>query len=220
MNRIANNIHRIQEELPKTTQLIVVSKYREIAEIKEAYDANHRVFAENRVQALLERKELLPTDIEWHLIGHLQTNKVKFIAPFIAMIHSVDSLHLLDEIQKQAEKNNRKIPCLFQLHLAQEESKFGIPPTEINHFFEGLNPEQYPNIIFAGIMSMGSLTDNVELTHKEFAQAENLFKEIKSTYFPMVESFKELSIGMSGDYKIATQYGSTMVRIGSLVFSV
>ena len=219
MNRIANNIHRIQEELPQTTQLIVVSKYREIAEIKEAYDANHRVFAENRVQALLERKELLPNDIEWHLIGHLQTNKVKFIAPFIAMIHSVDSLHLLDEIQKQAEKNNRQIPVLFQLHLAQEVSKFGIAPESIGSFFEGLKPENYPNIVFAGIMSMGSLTDDISLTHQEFALAQKHFHEIKSTYFPTLESFKELSIGMSGDYKIATQYGSTMVRIGSAVFA-
>jgi pyridoxal phosphate enzyme (YggS family) len=219
MNRIANNIHRIQEELPKTTQLIVVSKYREIAEIKDAYDANHRVFAENRVQALLERKELLPNDIEWHLIGHLQTNKVKFIAPFIAMIHSVDSLHLLDEIQKQAEKNNRKIPVLFQLHLAKEESKFGIAPESIGSFFEGLKPENYTNIVFAGIMSMGSLTDDISLTHQEFALAQKHFQEIKSTYFPTLESFKELSIGMSGDYNIATQYGSTMVRIGSAVFA-
>jgi pyridoxal phosphate enzyme (YggS family) len=219
MNRIANNIHRIQEELPQTTQLIVVSKYREIAEIKEAYDANHRVFAENRVQALLERKELLPNDIEWHLIGHLQTNKVKFIAPFIAMIHSVDSLHLLDEIQKQAEKNNRQIPVLFQLHLAQEESKFGIAPESIGSFFEGLKPENYTNIVFAGIMSMGSLTDDISLTHQEFALAKKHFQEIKSTYFPTLESFKELSIGMSGDYNIATQYGSTMVRIGSAVFA-
>lgn len=219
MNRIANNIHRIQEELPKTTQLIVVSKYREIAEIKDAYDANHRVFAENRVQALLERKELLPNDIEWHLIGHLQTNKVKFIAPFIAMIHSVDSLHLLDEIQKQAEKNNRQIPVLFQLHLAQEESKFGIAPESIGSFFEGLKPENYTNIVFAGIMSMGSLTDDISLTHQEFALAQKHFQEIKSTYFPTLESFKELSIGMSGDYNIATQYGSTMVRIGSAVFA-
>jgi hypothetical protein len=219
MNRIANNIHRIQEELPKTTQLIVVSKYREIAEIKDAYDANHRVFAENRVQALLERKELLPNDIEWHLIGHLQTNKVKFIAPFISMIHSVDSLHLLDEIQKQAEKNNRQIPVLFQLHLAQEESKFGIAPESIGSFFEGLKPENYTNIVFAGIMSMGSLTDDISLTHQEFALAQKHFQEIKSTYFPTLESFKELSIGMSGDYNIATQYGSTMVRIGSAVFA-
>jgi pyridoxal phosphate enzyme (YggS family) len=219
MNRIANNIHRIQEELPKTTQLIVVSKYREIAEIKDAYDANHRVFAENRVQALLERKELLPNDIEWHLIGHLQTNKVKFIAPFISMIHSVDSLHLLDEIQKQAEKNNRQIPVLFQLHLAQEESKFGIAPESIGSFFEGLKPENYTNIVFAGIMSMGSLTDYISLTHQEFALAQKHFQEIKSTYFPTLESFKELSIGMSGDYNIATQYGSTMVRIGSAVFA-
>jgi uncharacterized pyridoxal phosphate-containing UPF0001 family protein len=135
------------------------------------------------------------------------------------MIHSVDSLHLLDEIQKQAEKNNRQIPVLFQLHLAQEESKFGIAPESIGSFFEGLKPENYTNIVFAGIMSMGSLTDDISLTHQEFALAQKHFQEIKSTYFPTLESFKELSIGMSGDYNIATQYGSTMVRIGSAVFA-
>ena len=142
MNRIAENIARINSELPQTTQFIVVSKYREVEEIQQVYNCNQRVFAENRVQPLLERKEALPQDIEWHLIGHLQTNKVKFIAPFIAMIHSVDSRHLLDEIQKQAQKCNRVIPCLFQLHLAQEESKFGIAPVSIPAFFEGLNKSQ------------------------------------------------------------------------------
>ena len=134
------------------------------------------------------------------------------------MIHSVDSIHLLDEIQKQAQKYNRVIPCLFQLHLAQEESKFGIAPEIIPSFFEGLNPSDYPNVLFSGIMSMGSLTHDVELTKKEFSEAQNYFKQIKSSYFPTLESFKELSIGMSGDYKIAIEYGSTMVRIGSAVF--
>jgi len=218
MNRIAENIARINSELPQTTQFIVVSKYREVEEIQQVYNCNQRVFAENRVQPLLERKEALPQDIEWHLIGHLQTNKVKFIAPFIAMIHSVDSRHLLDEIQKQAKKCNRVIPCLFQLHLAQEESKFGIARSDIHSFFEGLNPLDYPNVVFSGLMSMGSLTHDVELTKKEFAEAQNYFQQIKSTYFSNLESFKELSIGMSGDYKIAIEYGSTMVRIGSAVF--
>jgi pyridoxal phosphate enzyme (YggS family) len=218
MNGIANNIHRIQQELPTQTQLVVVSKYRELEEIQAAYNGGQRVFAENRVQPLLERYDQLPKNIEWHLIGHLQSNKVKYIAPFIAMIHSVDSLTLLNEIQKQASKNNRIIKCLFQLHLAQEESKFGIKPNNIDSFFEGLLPENYPNIEFAGIMSMGSLTEDSNLTHKEFSNAQNLFHHIKTAFFPKLESFKELSIGMSGDYKIAVQYGSTMVRIGSKVF--
>ncbi len=219
MNGITNNIHRIQQELPAQTQLVVVSKYREIEEIRQAYDAGHRVFAENRVQPLLERVEQLPTDIEWHLIGHLQSNKVKYIAPFIAMIHSVDSLELLKEIQKHAAKNNRIIPCLIQLHLAQEESKFGVKPEEVDSFFEGLDLRDYPNIEFAGIMSMGSLTTDQDLTHKEFALAQSYFNRLKSTYFTDYLPFKELSIGMSGDYKIAVQYGSTMVRIGSAVFA-
>lgn len=220
MNGITHNIQRIQQELPQQTQLIVVSKYREIKEIQSAYNAGQRIFAENRVQPLLERVEQLPQNIEWHLIGHLQSNKVKYIAPFIAMIHSVDSLSLLQEIQKQAAKNNRSIKCLFQLHLAQEESKFGIKPEEIDSFFEGLLPENYPNIEFAGIMSMGSLTEDSDLTHKEFSNTQNLFQYIKTTFFSKLETFKELSIGMSGDYKIAVQYGSTMVRIGSKVFEV
>lgn len=218
MNRIADNIARIKKEIPNSTQLIVVSKYRELAEIIAAYDAKQRVFAENRVQALLERKEALPEDIEWHLIGHLQTNKVKAIAPFISMIHSVDSLHLLEEIQKQAEKNNRIIPILFQLHLAQEESKFGIAPDQIDLFFEGLNMDHFPNISFCGIMSMASFTENQPQIHEEFKTAQELFNKIKTNYFPKDDHFKELSIGMSGDYKIAIEHGSTMVRIGSAVF--
>lgn len=219
MNGIANNIHRIQQELPAQTQLVVVSKYREIEEIQQAYGAGHRVFAENRVQPLLERVEQLPKDIQWHLIGHLQSNKVKYIAPFIAMIHSVDSIELLMEIQKHAAKNNRIIPCLIQLHLAQEESKFGIKPENIDAFFEGLDLRAYPNIEIAGLMSMGSLTEDLDLTHKEFALAQSIFNRIKETYFPNSLAFKELSIGMSGDYRIAVQYGSTMVRIGSAVFA-
>ena len=220
MNGIANNIHRIQQELPSQTQLVVVSKYREIQEIQAAYDAGQRIFAENRVQPLLERVEQLPQNIEWHLIGHLQSNKVKYIAPFIAMIHSVDSLSLLEEIQKQAAKNKRVIKCLFQLHLAQEDSKFGIKPEKIASFFEGLLPDNYPNIEFAGIMSMGSLTTDTALTRQEFSKAQALYQSIKATFFPQLESFKELSIGMSGDYQIAIECGSTMVRIGSKVFEV
>jgi len=219
MNGIANNIHRIQQELTAQTQLVVVSKYREIEEIQQAYNAGHRVFAENRVQPLLERVEQLPKDIEWHLIGHLQSNKVKYIAPFIAMIHSVDSLELLKEIQKHAAKNNRTIACLIQMHLAQEESKFGIKPEDIDSFFEGLDLHEYPNINIAGMMSMGSLTENQDLTHKEFSMAQSIFTRIQTKYFSDSKSFKELSIGMSGDYKIAIQYGSTMVRIGSAVFA-
>lgn len=218
MTRIGNNIKELYKELPPQTQLIVVSKYREIDEIKEAYDFGHRVFAENRVQALLERYENLPKDIEWHLIGHLQTNKVKYVAPFISMIQSVDSIKLLLEIEKQASKNNRNIPVLIQLHVAQEESKFGIPLNKIPSFFEELTAIKTPHIIFSGIMAMASNTDNKEQIENEFNLVKGEFEKIKDQYFKNQPNFKEISMGMSGDYQIATSCGSTMIRVGSKVF--
>lgn len=217
MSRIAENIKRIVVELGKI-QLIVVSKYRSIAEIQEAYDAGHRVFAENRVQALLERKESLPADIQWHLIGHLQTNKVKFIAPFVRMIHSVDSLKLLVEIDKQAEKNNRVIDCLLQVHIAQEETKFGFSPEELMAFLKEGNWQQFKNVRICGLMAMASLTESTGQITQEFELVRALFAEAKQSYFSSAPEFKELSIGMSSDYAIAAQHGSTMVRIGSAVF--
>lgn len=217
MSRIADNLKQIQQELGSAT-LIVVSKYREIAEIQEAYNAGQRKFAENRVQPLLERKEALPQDIEWHLIGHLQTNKVKFIAPFISMIHSVDSAKLLGEIQKYAQLHARTIDCLLQLHVAQEETKFGMNEEEFRTFLESRIWEQMPNIRICGCMAMASLTDDEKQIAAEFAQVQALFLKAKTAYFAEHPEFKELSIGMSSDFKIAIAHGSTMVRIGSAVF--
>lgn len=221
MSRIAENIDQIKKELPETTQLIVVSKYREIQEIQDAYNAGQRVFAENRVQALLERKELLPPDICWHLIGHLQTNKVKYIAPFIEMIHSVDSLKLLREINRQAAACNRVIKVLIQVHVAQEESKFGIPPRMLNDFWNEFQREKdsFNNVVICGMMGMASLTENEKQISEEFSQIHELFRDAKSHFFSQANEFKELSIGMSSDYKIATAHGSTLVRVGSKVFS-
>ncbi len=222
MNRIAANIRRIEGTLPPSTQLIVVSKYRTIEEIKGCYDAGVRVMAENRVQALLERKDELPSDIQWHLIGHLQTNKVKYIAEFISMIHSVDSLKLLLEINRYGMKFNRKIPVLIQLHVAQEESKFGLAVNELDDFFQSVIALKSENTLqgveICGLMSMASFTPNEEQVRTEFSVVRQAFKEIKERYFNDSPNFNQLSIGMSGDYKIAIEYGSTMVRIGTAVF--
>lgn len=217
MGRIAENINRIKSELGNT-RLIVVSKYRAISEIETAYQCGQRLFAENRVQALLERKEVLPNDIEWHLIGHLQTNKVKYIAPFIGMIQSVDSLKLLQEINKQAEKNRRTIECLVQIHVAQEETKFGFTPDELTAFFANGEWKELRHIQLRGLMAMASLTSDKKQIAAEFEKVALLFNAVKSQYFPNNPEFSELSIGMSSDYLQAIQHGSTMVRIGSAVF--
>jgi len=222
MNRIAENIRRIEATLPPSTQLIVVSKYRTIQEINECYDAGVRIMAENRVQALLERKDELPEDIQWHLIGHLQTNKVKYIAEFVAMIHSVDSLKLLLEINRFGMKFNRKIPVLIQLHVAQEESKFGLTISELDGFFQSLEVLKLENALqgveICGLMSMASFTPNEQQIRAEFTAVQQAFVDIRNRYFNDSSSFNQLSIGMSGDYQIALEYGSTMVRIGTAVF--
>lgn len=217
MGGIAENINRIKSELGNT-RLIVVSKYRTISEIEMAYQCGQRLFAENRVQALLERKEALPNDIEWHLIGHLQTNKVKYIAPFIGMIQSVDSLKLLQEINKQAEKYDRTISCLVQVHVAQEETKFGFSPDELSAFFAEGAWKAMKHVQLRGLMAMASLTADKQQIAAEFEKVEVLFNAVKSKYFTNNPSFSELSIGMSSDYLQAIQHGSTMVRIGSAVF--
>ena len=216
---IANNIAKIKEQLPQHCRLIVVSKYRSLEEIQGAYNAHHRDFAENRVQPLLERAEALPSDIQWHLIGHLQTNKVKFIAPFIAMIHSVDSIKLLQEINKEAEKNHRVIPCLIQLHVAQEETKFGIEPEQAMDFFNEIATLSLKNIKIHGLMAMASFTEDQQQIASEFQQVQETFNKIKQIHFPNDSRFSELSIGMSSDYPIAIENGSTMIRIGSAVFA-
>jgi len=222
MNRIADNIRRIEATLPPSTQLILFSKYRTIQEIKDCYDAGVRIMAENRVQALLERKDDLPEDIQWHLIGHLQTNKVKYIAEFVSMIHSVDSLKLLLEINRFGMKFNRKIPVLIQLHVAQEESKFGLTISELDGFFQSLEVLKLENALhgveICGLMSMASFTPNEQQIRAEFTAVQQAFVDIRNRYFNDSSSFNQLSIGMSGDYKIALEYGSTMVRIGTAVF--
>ncbi|MEY3097856.1 MAG: hypothetical protein RL647_1446 [Bacteroidota bacterium] len=216
---IAQNIQTIEDQLPTGCNLIVVSKYRGVEEIEAAYASGQRLFAENRVQALLERKEALPADIEWHLIGHLQTNKVKYITPFISMIHAVDSIKLLQEINKEAAKSNRVIPCLVQLHIAQEETKFGLDAGELDAFFVAYQNGNMTHVTLSGLMAMASNTDDRSQIAAEFAQVQSLFTTVKDKYFPDQAEFCELSIGMSSDYDIAIAHGSTLVRVGSAVFA-
>jgi pyridoxal phosphate enzyme (YggS family) len=216
MNRIAENLNRLKASIQDRATLVVVSKYRSLEEIQAAYDAGQRHFAENRVQALLERAEALPTDIRWHLIGHLQTNKVKYIAPFIYMVHSVDSIKLLDTLQKEAEKQGRVIPFLAQLHVAQEESKFGISPGDFPAFRDAVLAGDYPNTAWKGLMAMATFSDDEALVKGEFRVAKQLYDGCK---MGINSNFDTLSMGMSGDYAWAIEEGSNLVRVGSAVFA-
>lgn len=216
MNRIAENLNRLKASIQDKATLVVVSKYRSIEEIQAAYDAGQRHFAENRVQALLERAEALPQDIHWHLIGHLQSNKVKYIAPFVHLIHSVDSIKLLETIQKEAEKHGRVIPFLAQLHVAQEESKFGISLADFPSFQEAVLAGSYPKTEWKGLMAMATFSDDEKLVKGEFRRAKQLYVECKKN---MSSSFDTLSMGMSGDYAWAIEEGSNLVRVGSAVFT-
>lgn len=200
-------------------RLVVVSKFQSIAKIAAIYEQGQRVFAENRVQDLMERYKALPTDIEWHLIGHLQTNKVKTIAPFIAMIQSVDSLHLLEEINRQAAKCDRIIDCLFQFHVAQEDSKFGLKPGEEVALLNSPTFKNMENVRICGIMGMATFTDDTAQIRREFQLLHSIFTRIKQDFFPTDPHFKEISMGMSSDWQIALEEGSTLLRVGSLVFN-
>lgn len=216
---IAANISAIKEEIGKAgIKLIAVSKTKPLESIMEAYEAGQRIFGENMVQELVEKHEKLPEDIEWHLIGHLQTNKVKYIAPFISMIHSVDSMKLLQEINKQALKNNRVIDCLLQLEIADEETKFGMDLAEAIELLRSDEFKELKNIRICGVMGIATLTDNPKMTAEEFYELSTFFKGLKDTFFRKDPAFKEISMGMSGDYKLAIEKGSTMIRLGSTIF--
>jgi pyridoxal phosphate enzyme (YggS family) len=215
---IKENLDAIRKTIPEHVTLVAVSKTKPVAALQEVYDAGQRHFGENKVQEMTEKWEVLPKDIKWHLIGHLQTNKVKYIAPYVHLIHSVDSFKLLKEIDKEAKKNNRIIDCLLQFHVAQEETKFGLDFEEAKELIE--NPEfiDLHNVHLVGVMGMASFTDNQEIVRKEFQQLEEYFQLIKSYYFTFNDDFKEISMGMSGDYQLAIEEGSTMVRVGSSIF--
>jgi pyridoxal phosphate enzyme (YggS family) len=198
--------------------LIAVSKTKPNETILEKYNLGQRIFGENRVQELTAKFEALPKDIQWHLIGHLQTNKVKYIAPFVTLIHSVESLKLLKEINKQALKNNRVIDCLLQMHIAEEDSKFGMSKTDAIELLESEIYSNAKNIRICGVMGMATFTNDEHQVRQEFKNLKQIFDELKTRFFSDVSHFKEISMGMSGDYKIAIEEGSTMVRVGSLIF--
>ncbi len=203
---------------PTNTTLVAVSKTRPAPAIVKLYDQGQRIFGENRVQELTWKYEELPKDIEWHLIGHLQTNKVKFIAPFVSMIHSVDSLKLLKEIDKQAVKNDRVIEVLLQFHIAEEDTKFGLSPKEATEILNSDFYKNAKNIKVVGVMGMATFSPDPVQVRKEFKSLKSIFEKLKMDFFEGQDDFKEISMGMSGDYKIAVEEGSTMVRVGSLLF--
>ncbi|KAA2239766.1 YggS family pyridoxal phosphate-dependent enzyme [Chitinophaga agrisoli] len=200
-------------------KLVAVSKLKPETDIQALYNAGHRIFGENYVQELVQKQPNLPTDIQWHFIGHLQSNKVKYIAPFVTMIHAVDSYKLLQEINKQAVKNNRVIDCLLQVHIAEEETKFGLDTQELEALLQQWQSESaMANIRIAGLMGMATNTDSEAQILKEFRHLKELQTTMKDRYFAGNDHFRELSIGMSGDYQLALEAGSTLVRIGSLLF--
>jgi pyridoxal phosphate enzyme (YggS family) len=215
---IAENLKLLLAEIPQHVKLIAVSKTKPIKDILEAYHAGQRCFGENKVQEMVQKYEQLPKDIEWHLIGHLQSNKVKYIAPFVGMIHSVDGLKLLETINKEAVKNNRKIKCLLQIFIATEESKFGLDDQELNHVIQCINGKQFENIEICGLMGMASFTGDESQIEMEFQHLASLFQQLKATQFYNNPNFNFLSMGMSGDYKIAIKSGANMIRIGSDIF--
>ena len=212
MQMISDNLKSILSKLPKSVILVAVSKTKPNTAIMEAYDAGHRVFGENKVQDMVAKSEELPSDIQWHMIGHLQTNKVKFIAPFVSLIHGVDSLKLIKEIDKRAEQNNRIIECLLQIHIAEEETKFGLSDSEAFQVLE--SAKHYKNVRITGLMGMATNTIDKSMLRNEFAYLKALFLKCQS----VSQDMQIVSMGMSSDYEIAIEQGSTMVRVGSAIF--
>lgn len=215
---IKENLNIVRDELVEGCRLVAISKYHPVEALQEAYDAGQRVFGESHVQELVAKEAVLPKDIEWHFIGHLQTNKVKYIAPFISLIHAVDTLKLLREIDKQAAKSDRVVDCLLQMHIAQEETKYGFSPDELTDVLNQGEWKELKNVRIVGLMCMATNTDDDAQVEKEFRYAHSIFEKVKREFFQSEDSFKELSMGMSGDYKIAMNEGSTMIRVGSKIF--
>lgn len=218
MSHIQEQIDKIKTELPSHVRLVAVSKYHPIEAIQDAYDGGQRIFGESKVQEMTQKYEMLPKDIEWHFIGHLQTNKIKYMAPYVSLIHGVDSFKLLQEINKQAAKANRIIPCLLQIHIAKEETKFGFTTDECLNMLNEGNWKALENVQIAGIMGMATNTEDETIVANEFETLAQFFQQIKSNHFAESPYFKEISMGMSDDYPIAIEKGSTLVRIGSKIF--
>lgn len=218
MSAIQNHLQNITNELPQGVKLVAVSKYHPASDILEAYHAGQRVFGENLAREMQNKHDILPKDIQWHFIGHLQKNKVKYIVPFVSMIQSVDSIQLLQEIDRQAAKHNRIIPCLLQIHVAQEQTKFGLTFQECLDLLEEGSWRQLTHIRIDGIMGIATHTEDTSLIRKEFQSLNNLFKQVKETYFLNDDNFSYKSWGMSDDYQLALQENSNIIRIGSAIF--
>jgi pyridoxal phosphate enzyme (YggS family) len=219
MSEVAAQLGFVQKQLPPHCILVAVSKTQPIEKLMEAYNAGQRVFGENRVQELCDKQPLMPHDTQWHQIGTLQSNKVKYIAPFISCIHSIDQIKLLEVVDKEAQKCGRIISCLLQVHIAQEDTKHGFSHDELLAMLEEGAWRKYIHISIDGLMGMASFSDDINLVRGEFKQLNLLFKQVKELYFKEADHFKHISMGMSGDYLTAVEEGSTMVRVGSLIFS-
>lgn len=215
---IKENLNIVKASVPSNVTLIAVSKTKPVSDLQEAYDAGQRIFGENKALEMRDKHQVLPNDIQWHFIGHLQTNKIKYIAPFVTLIHAIDSLSLLEAVNKEAAKNNRVIDCLLQFHIAQEETKFGLDMEEAKSMLESESYKNLNNINICGVMGMATFTDNAAQVREEFKNLKNIFETLKENYFKENDSFKEISMGMSDDYPIAIEEGATMVRVGSKIF--
>lgn len=215
---IEKNIAEIKQSLPEGVKLVAVSKKKSPEIIMQAYNAGHKIFGENKAQELIQKYEELPDDIEWHFIGHLQTNKAKYLAPFVSMIHGIDSFKILKTVNKEAKKNNRNIPCLLQFHIAQESTKFGLSEEEAHEILDSEDYKALKNISIFGVMGMATFTEDEMQVRNEFRFLKKIFDKLKKEYFPRKKGFKEISMGMSDDYPIALEEGSTIVRIGSKIF--
>jgi len=216
---IAKNLESIKKEIEKfPVKLVVVSKTQSLESIQEVLDTGHKILGENQVQEMVDKWEVLPKDLEWHMIGHLQTNKVKYIAPFVYLIHSVDSLKLLKEIHKQGKNNNRVLDCLLQVHIAEEETKFGFLHEELIELLNGEEWKSLDHVRIRGLMAIATNIPNEKQIRAEFYEFQNFFKGIKEGYFKEDAHFNELSMGMSADYTLALEYGSTLIRLGSSIF--
>jgi len=218
MTDIASNLSFLKSQIPQSVKLIAVSKTKPVTDIAEAYKSGQRYFGENRVQELISKKDLLPQDIEWHLIGHLQNNKVKFIASFVSMIQSVDSFKLLNTINSEAIKAGRVIDCLLQIHIAAEETKYGFSFQDLRKDISSENIRDLKNVRICGVMGMATFTSDTGQISREFSYLRECFESLKNGFFNSMTYFTEISMGMSGDYKTAIKEGSTMVRIGSIIF--
>ena len=215
---IKENLNIVRATVPSNVTLIAVSKTKPVSDLQEAYDAGQRIFGENKALEMRDKHQALPADIQWHFIGHLQTNKIKYIAPFVTLIHAIDSLSLLEAVNKEAAKNDRIIDCLLQFHIAQEETKFGLDIEEAKSLLESESFKNLKNINICGVMGMATFTDNVAQVRNEFKNLKSIFETLKENYFKDKDSFKEISMGMSDDYPIAIEEGATMVRVGSKIF--